>query len=130
MDSRIVNEMTLVCPRDGRPTDGSKCFEPSSVMKALARLDQVVMANLKLVSPSGNIIHQQSRFLKRDVYVCAWISVEGKGVEGPNNLQNIEYFPVLVTGAGRPTLSDGEGNYLSIGILHVPPRSRRILIIS
>jgi len=103
---------------------GSKCFEPSSIMKALARLDQLVIANLKLISPSGNFTNQQSRFLKRDVYVCAWISVEGKGVEGPNNLQNIEYFPVLVTGAGRPTLSDGEGNYLSIGILHVPPRSR------
>ena len=97
---------------------GSKCFEPSSVMKALARLDQLVMANLKLIA--GNLPNQQSRFLKRDVYICEWISVEGKKAEGPSNPQNIEYCPVLVAGAGRPTLSDGEGNFLSIGILHVP----------
>lgn len=97
---------------------GSKCFEPSSVMKALARLDQLVMANLKLVA--GSPPNQQSRFLKRDVYICEWISVEGKKIEGPSNPQNVEYCPVLVAGAGRPTLSDGEGNYLSIGILHAP----------
>ena len=103
---------------------GSKCFEPSSVMKALARLDQLVLANLKFIAPSGTFSNQQSRFLKRDVYVCQWISVEGKGVEGPIHSHNIEHYPVLVAGAGRPTLSDGEGNYLSIGILHVPPRTQ------
>ncbi len=100
---------------------GSKCFEPSSVMKALARLDQLVLANLKLIAPSGSI--QQSRFLKRDVYICEWISVEGKRAEAPSNPPNIEYCPVLVAGAGRPTLSDGEGNYLSIGIIHVPHKT-------
>ncbi len=98
---------------------GSKCFEPSSVMKALARLDQLVMANLKLIA--GNFPNQHSKFLKRDVYICEWISVEGKRTEAPSNPPNIEYCPVLVAGAGRPTLSDGEGNYLSIGILHIPP---------
>mmetsp|Transcript_51088 Transcript_51088/g.57090 ORF Transcript_51088/g.57090 Transcript_51088/m.57090 type:complete len:1234 (-) Transcript_51088:907-4608(-) len=98
---------------------GSKCFEPSTVMKTLARLDQLVSMNLKFNGSSG----QQSRFLKRDVYICEWISVEGKGAEGPISSQTMEYFPVLVSGAGRPTLSDGEGNFLSIGILHVPPRT-------
>jgi integrator complex subunit 6 len=105
---------------------GSKCFEPSSVMKALARLDQLVLANLKLIAPSGAFANQQSRFLKRDVYICEWIAVDGKGLEGPTNPQNTEFFPVLVAGAGRPTLSDGEGNYLSIGILHVPPRTQNV----
>ena len=90
------------------------------MMKALARLDQLVLANLKLIAPSGTFANQQARFLKRDVYVCEWISVEGKRVEGPSDPQNIEYCPVLVAGAGRPTLSDGEGNYLSIGIVHFP----------
>ena len=103
---------------------GSKCFEPSSAMKALTRLDQLVLMNLKFITPSGTFSsNQQSRFLKRDVYVCEWISVEGKGAEAPNSSQTAEYFPVLVSGAGRPTLSDGEGNFLSVGILHVPPRT-------
>eukprot|EP00536_Pseudo-nitzschia_multiseries_P004467 jgi/Psemu1/237680/estExt_Genewise1.C_740071 len=101
---------------------GSKCFEASSVMKALGRLDQLVLANLKFIAPSGNFASYQSRFLKRDVYICEWISVDGKGAQGPAHPHNIEHCPVLVAGAGRPTLSDGEGNFLSIGILHVPLR--------
>mmetsp|Transcript_10995 Transcript_10995/g.31870 ORF Transcript_10995/g.31870 Transcript_10995/m.31870 type:complete len:1231 (+) Transcript_10995:250-3942(+) len=101
---------------------GSKSFEPSSVMKALARLDQLVLANLKFIAASGNVANYQSRFLKRDVYICEWISVEGKGAQAPAHPHNIEYCPVLVAGAGRPTLSDGEGNFLSIGILHIPLR--------
>jgi integrator complex subunit 6 len=109
---------------------GSKCFEPSSVMKALARLDQLVVANQKLISPSATFANQQSRFLKRDVYICEWISVVGKGAEGPSNPPNIEYCPILVAGAGRPTLSDGGGNYLSIGILHVPSRTQNAMISS
>lgn len=102
---------------------GSKCFEPASVMKALSRLDQLVLGNLKFLAPSGAAANQQSRFLKRDVYICEWISVEGKGAEAPANPPNVEYCPVLVGGAGRPTLSDGEGNFLSIGILHIPNRA-------
>ena len=97
---------------------GSKCFEPSSLMKALTRLDQLVLMNLKLTVPSGSFGNHQSRFLKRDVYVCEWIGA----FDNSANPHNVEYFPVLVAGAGRPTLSEGEGNYLSIGILHTPPR--------
>lgn len=103
---------------------GSKCFEASAVMKALHRLDQLIMANRNFVSqPSSATSQNQARLLKRDVYICEWISVEGKGAKGPKSPQGMEYFPVLVAGSGRPTLSDGEGNYLSIGILHVPPAS-------
>jgi len=101
---------------------GSKCFEPSALMKMLSRLDQVVSMNMKFLAPSGQ---QQSRLLKRDVYICHWISVEAKGSGGPTPPENINYFPVLVAGAGRATLSDGENNYLSIGILHVPPHTSK-----
>uniref|UniRef100_A0A6U9Y3Q2 Integrator complex subunit 6-like beta-barrel domain-containing protein n=1 Tax=Pseudo-nitzschia australis TaxID=44445 RepID=A0A6U9Y3Q2_9STRA len=106
---------------------GSKCFESSSVMKSLARLDQLVLANLKFIAPSATFGNHQSRFLKRDIYICKWISVEGKAVQGPTNPRDIDYCPVLVAGAGRPTLSDGEGNFLSIGILHVPPRAQNTI---
>lgn len=100
---------------------GSKCFEASSVMKSLHRLDQLVLANRNFVSQPVSVAPQnQPRLLKRDVYICEWISVEGKGGKGPASPQGMEYFPVLVAGAGRPTLSDGDGNYLSIGILHIP----------
>lgn len=99
---------------------GSRCFEASSVMKMLHKLDEISLANKKLSTSKASFSNQQSRFLKRDVYICEWISVEGKGVTGPSSLQGMEYFPVLVTGAGRPNLSSGETSFLSIGILHIP----------
>jgi hypothetical protein len=100
---------------------GSKCFEASSVMKSLHRLDQLILANRNFVSQPASVASQnQARLLKRDVYICEWISVEGKGGKGPTSPQGMGYFPVLVAGSGRPTLSDGDGNFLSIGILHIP----------
>ncbi|KAG7356165.1 hypothetical protein IV203_000851 [Nitzschia inconspicua] len=95
-------------------------FEAHAVMKLLQKLDQITLASRKLSIPNASAFNQQSRFLKRDVYICEWISVEGKGATGPVNPPGMEYFPVLVTGAGRPNLSSGELSFLSIGILHVP----------
>lgn len=101
---------------------GSRCFEATSVMKMLYKLDQIILATRNLTSPNPTS-KQQSGFLKRDVYICEWISIEGIGATGPVNPQGMEYFPVLVAGAGRDNLSSGETSYLSIGILHIPPRT-------
>ncbi|KAL3904079.1 MAG: hypothetical protein SGILL_010206, partial [Bacillariaceae sp.] len=102
---------------------GSRCFEASTVMKMLHKLDQIAVATQKLVMPSATTSNQQSRFLKRDVYICEWISVDDKSTKAPVNPEGMEYFPVMVSGAGRPTLSSGEVSYLSIGVLHVPQRT-------
>ena len=92
---------------------GSKSFDAVSLIKALNRLDQLVLANRKAQG-----IHQV-KLLKRDVYICEWISSDKSGW-GPQNPPNMEYFPVLVVGAGRPALNEGEANYFNIGILHIP----------
>ena len=117
-------------PRSAQPTLlfsryparlGSKSFDPAVVMKALHRLDQLVVANRKATSgsQSGNQA-PQVKLLSRDVYIVEWVSLDGKPVRGPLSPHGMEYFPVLVPGAGRSTLSDGEANYLNVGILHVP----------
>ncbi|KAL3922718.1 MAG: hypothetical protein SGILL_002056 [Bacillariaceae sp.] len=102
---------------------GSRCFEASAVMKLLHKLDQVTLATQKLIMPTATPAKQQSKFLKRDVYICEWIAVDEKAATAPASSEGMEYFPVLVTGAGRPTLSSGEASLLSIGILHIPPGS-------
>ncbi|KAL3930710.1 MAG: hypothetical protein SGBAC_011645 [Bacillariaceae sp.] len=96
---------------------GLKCFEASSMMKALARLDQLIISNRKMQG------QQQPKLLSRDVYICEWISPDNTATWGPQNPEGMEYFPVLAIGAGRPALNDGEGNYFSIGILHTPART-------
>ena len=100
---------------------GSKSFDPTSVMKALHRLDQLVTANRKatLGIQPGNL-PSQVKLLSRDVYIVEWVSLDGKPARGPLSPHGMEYFPVLVPGAGRATLSDGEANYLNVGILHIP----------
>jgi hypothetical protein len=102
---------------------GSRCFEASAVMKMLHKLDQITLASRKLYVLNATPSNQQARFLKRDVYICEWISVEAKAARGPSNPQDMEYFPVLVAGAGRPNLSSGDTSFLSIGILHVPTKT-------
>jgi hypothetical protein len=98
---------------------GSKLFEASSVMKMLHRLDQIGKANKEMVQQVPPMT--QSRLLKRDTYICEWISAEGKAAKGPGGPQGMEYFPTIIQGAGRQTLSEGDGsNWLSIGILHSP----------
>ena len=98
---------------------GSKCFEATSVIKMLNRLDQLVLANRKM-SPLNPSQNQPVKLLNRDVYICEWISLDGKPAKGPLSPYGMEYFPVIVAGAGRPALSEGEANYFNIGILHVP----------
>lgn len=98
---------------------GSKSFEASTVIKMLHRLDQIGKANKEMIQRIGPVA--QSRVLKRDTYICEWISEEGKSATGPSVPQGMEYFPVLVQGGGRTNLGEGDGgNVLSIGILHVP----------
>lgn len=94
---------------------GSKCFDAASLMKALSRLDQLLLLNRKMQG-----IHSV-KLLNRDVYICEWISPNKKATWGPQNPPGMDCFPVMVIGAGRPALSEGETNYFNIGILHVPP---------
>jgi hypothetical protein len=94
---------------------GSKCFDAASLMKALSRLDQLILSNRKVQGI------QPVKLLSRDVYICEWISPDKKATWGPQNPPGMEYFPVLVIGAGRPALNEGDANYFNIGILHIPP---------
>jgi integrator complex subunit 6 len=48
---------------------GSKSLDASSVMKMLQKLDQLTIANRKIIAPNASIATQQSWLLKRDV-VC------------------------------------------------------------
>jgi hypothetical protein len=99
---------------------GSRCFEASAVVKMLHKLDQVTLAIHKLIMQSAAPSSHQSRLLKRDTYICEWLSLDDKTAKVTVNPEGMEYFPVLVAGAGRPTLSSGDASYLSIGVLHVP----------
>jgi hypothetical protein len=100
---------------------GSNTFDPTQVMRMLQRLDQLTLANRNLAPASA---HQQSpvRLLHRDVYICEWLSQDGKSGSPPRGPRGLEYLPVCVQGAGRP-LTDGDEHFLSIGILHVPPNT-------
>jgi hypothetical protein len=91
---------------------GGKSFEPMQVIKMLNRLDQIITINRKITGQTAKCLH-------RDVYVCEWLAPEG-GKPNPINISSrVEYFPVFVSGAGRPMTEDTE-NYLNLGILHVP----------
>lgn len=101
---------------------GSKSFDAGAIIKMLHRLDQLILANRKIAGPANSASQNgpQAKLLHRDTYICEWVSLDGKPAKGPLSPQGMEYFPVLVPGAGRPTLSEGEVNYFNIGILHVP----------
>lgn len=102
---------------------GSKSFEPSVVLKALSRLDQLVLSNRKhSMQPYGQV-NQAIRLLSRDVYVLEWISTDGKPAKGPLSPMSMDYFPVVVSGAARPSLGEGDSSFLNIGILHIPSGS-------
>ena len=120
---------------------GMKSFAPIQfIQQQLYRLDQLHIAihNLKYTQQRGdtNLI-PPVRLLHRDVYICDWVDTEGdnnyRGSFGKSSSANpfnasskffnpstIEYYPVLVPGAGRPSLSETGDNYLNIGILHHP----------
>ena len=119
---------------------GMKSFVPLQfIQQQLYRLDQLHIAihNLKFIPQQHPQLVPPVRLLHRDVYICEWIDTEGDNSnrsytgksssvnpfsassKGPN-ANNIEYYPVLVPGAGRPSLSEAGENYLNIGILHHP----------
>ncbi|GAX14282.1 ATP-dependent RNA helicase DDX26B [Fistulifera solaris] len=98
---------------------GSKSFEPTTIIKMLHRLDQLIASNRKLVG-------QPARLLQRDVYVCEWLGQEGGSPVQVSVSSKLEYFPVFCRGAGRPSLSDDADSALNIGILHVPLQSSTI----
>lgn len=98
---------------------GSSTFDPSQVMKMLQRLDQLTLLNRKISPTPGQQPQSPIKLLHRDVYVCNWISEDGRGGDPPGVSRGMEYFPVCVQGAGRP-LAEGEEHFLSIGILHLP----------
>ena len=91
---------------------GSSTFDPLMVMKALHHLDQLVTLNRKVQQ------QQQVKLLQRDVYICEWLTSDGRPASQPPRGRT-EHFPVAVRGAGR-SLAEGEEPMLNIGILHVP----------
>lgn len=99
-------------------------FDPLLVMKMLQRLDQLVMSNKQLLAANNATSQQQAalKLLSRDVYICDWISKDGKrGGSAPKSQSGHEHFPLCVRGAGRPALSEDENsNMLNVGILHLP----------
>ena len=99
-------------------------FDPLNVMKMLHRLDQLILQNKQLLAANNATSQQQAalKLLSRDVYICNWISKDGKR-EGfaPKSQRGHEHFPLCVRGAGRPALSeDDNSNMLNIGILYLP----------
>ena len=99
---------------------GSNTFDPNFVMKCLNRLDFVVQQNRK-ANPMPALPGQQAYLLHRDNYICEWVSQDGKAGSPPRT-RGMEYFPIVVRGAGR-ALSEGEEQMLGIGILHIPQGS-------
>lgn len=105
---------------------GSSMFDPTKVTKALHRLDHLILLNRK-TAPSGNQQQHQIKFLKRDTYICEWVSQDCRPGQPPRGRS--EYFPVAVRGAGR-SISEGEEPILNIGILHVPNNASSLTISS
>lgn len=100
---------------------GSRTFDPIHIMGLLQRLDQLIIANKRMHTGASNQ-HSPLKLLHRDVYICEWLSQDGRtGGKPPQVTRGMEYFPVCVRGAGR-TLSEGDESFLSIGILHVPSK--------
>jgi integrator complex subunit 6 len=100
---------------------GSHTFDPGVVMRLLQRLDQLTLANRSLAPTASTSAQQQPpvKLLHRDVYICEWLSHDGKTISPPKSARPMEYYPVCVQGADRP-LHEGDEHYLNIGILHVP----------
>ncbi len=96
---------------------GTCAFDPMKVMQMLHRLDHFIISNRSMSHGSQQVAN---KILQRDVYLCQWLSPEGRPSRGPSSQRGLEHFPIFVRGAGRSSLSDGEENVLNIGILHQP----------
>jgi integrator complex subunit 6 len=95
---------------------GSSTFDPMMVMKALNHLDQLMTLNRKSQP------QHQLKLLQRDVYICEWLSQDGRPASPPSPRGRQEHYPVAVRGAGR-SLTEVDEPILNIGILHVPPNA-------
>lgn len=96
---------------------GTCAFDPMKVMQMLYRLDHFVVSNRTMSHGSLQIAN---KLLQRDIYVCQWLSPDGRASRGPSSQRGLGHFPIFVRGGGRPALSEGEENVINIGILHVP----------
>ena len=86
--------------------------DPFKVMQMITQLNQLYKnTNIVLEASQVKPIHRE---LQRDVFVCAWLGLQGS----PSKCCYTEFMPVYMRGAGRQSLIDGE-NVLCIGILHV-----------
>ena len=100
---------------------GMNTFDPIYIMKSLHRLEQIVTSNRILTHGNNSKQVQQHNVLQYDVYLCDWLTqTDGGFQQRPKSQRGLEYFPVCIRGAGRPSLSEGEENVLNIGILHIP----------
>jgi len=106
---------------------GSVTFDPLVIMKYLHRLDQLTISNrLIFNSHLTNTKETPVKVLQRDVYICKWLCQDWKRIQKPNSQLGQEHFAVCVRGAGRSSLSDGDENFLNIGILHVPSGGTKV----
>ena len=96
---------------------GTCAFDPMKIMQLLHRLDHFIISNRSMSHGSQQVAN---KLIQRDVYVCQWLSQDGRVSRGPSSQRGLEHFPIFVRGAGRNSLSEGEENVLNIGILHVP----------
>jgi integrator complex subunit 6 len=94
---------------------GSNTFDPSVVAKQLGILDQLVLHN-----------KQGGKVVQRDVYICEFLSPDGRPGQPPRGSSSSEYLPIAVRGAGR-AMSEGEESMLNIGILHVPANVKSVI---
>jgi hypothetical protein len=133
---------------------GSNNVDSLALMKLVHRYDQLLLLNKALATTANTqtapppvegkrkvqqpTITAQARLLQRDVYVCEWLGKGDLKTSGqqreaarrvnhaPPSQPGQEYFSVGVTGAGRPSLTEGEGhgsNVLHMGVLHIPASS-------
>ncbi|KAI2496509.1 Integrator complex subunit 6 [Fragilaria crotonensis] len=79
-------------------------------------LDQLLTLNRKSQP------QHQLKLLQRDVYICEWLSQDGRPASPPLPRGRQEHYPVAVRGAGR-SLTEVDEPILNIGILHVPPNA-------
>mmetsp|Transcript_33351 Transcript_33351/g.40357 ORF Transcript_33351/g.40357 Transcript_33351/m.40357 type:complete len:1642 (+) Transcript_33351:379-5304(+) len=147
LPKRSAQPILTYC-RNYHQVGSSGMFDPLAVMRDLAHLDHLMLANSAAAASSitsstsgGKAGGSETaataalRLLHRDVYICEWLasldgSVSSNAIVGPLSQKGMEHFPICVKGAGRSSLSDGGhenahlGGLLNIGILHIPAAAK------
>ena len=83
-------------------------------MKLLHHLDKLILSTKQmLLNANPQLL---IKLLPRDTYICEWTEKQS-----PYTQKGLEYIPVSIKGAGRPTSS---GDLLHVGILHIPYREK------